>query len=354
MDHTKRQPPEAARGRATPPARRNQARATQQATTQKEEAQARSTERQNASTQRPRPKHKAHTNTHHHTQQPTTRHRSTAHPPHHSTAEKKKEEERREEKGKKNKQGKKRHTRRGEEEKRKENQERGGGQRAPRPKAPRAGKHGKPETGEAHHGARKNSNNHKQGNRSPEGAEQTRRAPRRATGQGEAQQNAPGRPARPTWPEEHTHTHAHGARQWRPPTRKGRCWRPHKTPPSKDGRYGKPDASVTGSTHAHYRSARSRRRTPEGCARNKPIAGPRMGTTRARRGAPTRGHEARRRGTSLAPIKAEGQVPSNNGLRVPPTRAACTTLNEPRHRNRCQAPPNSHSARSNREWRGTS
>ena len=38
---------------------------------------------------------------------------------------------------------------------------------------------------------------------------------------------------------------------------KGRCCRPHETapvhqpsPPSKDGRYEKPDASVTGSTHA--------------------------------------------------------------------------------------------------------
>ena len=44
------------------------------------------------------------------------------------------------------------------------------------------------------------SNTHKQGNPSPEGAEQTERAPRPATGKGEAHENAFGRPARPTRP----------------------------------------------------------------------------------------------------------------------------------------------------------
>ena len=42
----------------------------------------------------------------------------------------------------------------------------------------------------------------------------------------------------------------------------------------------KPDASVTGSTHANHGSARSPRPTPEGPARDNPIAGPRTGTTR--------------------------------------------------------------------------
>ena len=53
----------------------------------------------------------------------------------------------------------------------------------------------------------------------------------------------------------------------------------------------------------------------------------------------TRGHKARQRGTPPATTKAHGQVPSNNGRRVPQTRRACTTRNEPRHENRCQATP---------------
>ena len=53
----------------------------------------------------------------------------------------------------------------------------------------------------------------------------------------------------------------------------------------------------------------------------------------------TRGHEARRRGTPPATTKAHGQVPGNNGRRVPQTRRAHTTRNERRHRNRCQATP---------------
>ena len=84
------------------------------------------------------------------------------------------------------------------------------------------------------------------------------------------------------------HADRHGTRAWRPPTRKGRCWRPHKkapvhwpSPPSNDGRYGKPDASVTGSTNAKHRSASSPRRTPEGPARDNPIAGPQTGTTQS-------------------------------------------------------------------------
>ena len=101
-----------------------------------------------------------------------------------------------------------------------------------------------------------------------------------------------GRPARPGQ-EGRAHAHTHGTRAWRPPTRKGRCWRPHETAPvhppsplSDDGRYGKPDASVNGSTHANHRSAGSPRRTPEGPARDNPIAGPRTGTTRSEPSAP--------------------------------------------------------------------
>ena len=119
------------------------------------------------------------------------------------------------------------------------------------------------------------------------------RATRTATGKGEAHQNAPVRSARPTRPRRHPHAHTHGTRAWRPPTQKGRCRRPHKTAPvhrpsprSQDGRYGKPDASVTGSTDAKHRSARSPRPMPEGAARDNPIAGPRTGTTRSEPSAP--------------------------------------------------------------------
>ena len=43
----------------------------------------------------------------------------------------------------------------------------------------------------------------------------------------------------------------------------------------------KPDASVTGSTHANHRSARSRRLTPEGPARDNPIVEPHTSRTQS-------------------------------------------------------------------------
>ena len=51
----------------------------------------------------------------------------------------------------------------------------------------------------------------------------------------------------------------------------------------------------------------------------------------------TQRHGARQGGTPSATTKAHGQVPSNNGQRVPQPRTARTTHNEPRHANRCQA-----------------
>ena len=215
-----------------------------------------------------------------------------------------------------------------------------------------------------------------------------------------------GRSARPGQ-EGQAHAHTHGTRAWRPPTCNRRCRRQHKTapvhwpgPPWNDRRYGKPDASVTGSTHANHSSAGSPRRTPEGPARDNPIAGPLTGTMRSEPSAPasagasgrhtepgsrpasacpaqppskargrkppgwgkgttvsgkptrapgatgpdkarriTRGHEARQRGTGPATTKAHGQVPSNNSRRVPQTWRARTTRNKPRHENRCQASP---------------
>ena len=69
--------------------------------------------------------------------------------------------------------------------------------------------------------------------------------------------------------------------------------RPHKTapvhrpsPPSNDGRYGKPHALVTGSAHANHRSARSQRPTPEGPAKDNALAGRRTGTARSQPSAP--------------------------------------------------------------------
>ena len=183
------------------------------------------------------------------------------------------------------------------------------------------------------------------------------------------------------------------------PTCKGRCQRPHEialehwpSPPSNNGRYGKPEESVTGSTHANHRSASSPRPTPEGPARDNPIAGPQTGTTRSEPSAPasagasgrhnepgsrpasacpaqppintgakapgmgkrttasgkatgapratrpdearctTRGHEARERGTPPATTRAHGQVPGNNGRRVPQTRTVRATTTQPRPR----------------------
>ena len=169
---------------------------------------------------------------------------------------------------------------------------------------------------------------------------------------------------------------------------------------------------MTGSTHAEHRSARSPRPTPQGPARDSPVAGPRTGTMRSEPSAPAsagagdrhnepgsrpasacptqppskaggasprvrerhhgdgeadpstesnptgrgathqrRGHEARQRGRPQATTKAQGKVPSNNGHQVPQTRAASATRNEPRHRNRCQEAANPHTTNPGQEWR---
>ena len=130
-----------------------------------------------------------------------------------------------------------------------------------------------------------------------------------------------GRPARPGQ-DGRAHAYTHRTRVWRPPTRKGRCRRPHETasvhrpgPPSNDGRYGKPDALVTGSTHANHRSARSPRPTPEGPARDNPIAGPRTGTTRSEPSVPaSAGASGRHNEPSFRPASAcPAQPPSKAG-----------------------------------------
>ena len=125
--NTTQHPPEAAWGRATPPALRHPARATQQATPQEEEAQAGSTEQQSATRHRLPPKHKAHNNAHQHGPQPRTHHPSTAQPAHHGTENEKKKARR--EKGKENRQKKNAGGRRKKRGKKRKKQKRGGGTR---------------------------------------------------------------------------------------------------------------------------------------------------------------------------------------------------------------------------------
>ena len=65
-----------------------------------------------------------------------------------------------------------------------------------------------------------------------------------------------------------------------------------------------------------------------------------------------RGHEARQRGTPPSRTKAHRQVPSSDDRRVPQTRRARKTRNQPRHTNRCQATANPNTANPSQEWRG--
>ena len=60
------------------------------------------------------------------------------------------------------------------------------------------------------------------------------------------------------------------------------------------------------------------------------------------RGAPTRGHEARQKGTLPARTTAREQVPSDNSHRMPRTREARTTHDETRHGTRSQGQPGPH------------
>ena len=151
---------------------------------------------------------------------------------------------------------------------------------------------GKRKKKEANRGGGGQTKDQERGNPSLEGAEQSRKTKRPEEKVRRTKTRPGGRPARPG-EKGRAHAHTHGTRAWRPPTRKGRCRRPHKTalmhrpsPMWNDGQYGKPDTSVTGSTHSNHHSARSPRPTPEGPTRNNPIAGPRTGTTRSESSAP--------------------------------------------------------------------
>ena len=72
---------------------------------------------------------------------------------------------------------------------------------------------------------------------------------------------------------------------------------------------------MTGSTHANHRSARSPRPSPEGPARDNPIAGPRMGTTRSEPSAPaSAGARDRHNEPGSRPASAcPAQPPSKGG-----------------------------------------
>ena len=155
-----------------------------------------------------------------------------------------------------------------------------GNRTAPRPKAPGAGNRGKQETAGAQWEKKKGNKKsprkertktkgQERGKPSPAGG-QAKQEDDTAKGKvGRTKTRPEGRPAQPCH-EAHTHADTHGTRAWRSPARKWPCRCPHKTAPvhrpsspSKDGWYGEPDASVTGSTHTNHRSACSLRPTQE-------------------------------------------------------------------------------------------
>ena len=272
---------EATRGRATPPARRHQARATRKATTHREQAQPGSTERHSAIESRSQQHRRTH---------PTVQNTQTTPAPHNrNTTAGKKQKGSRQKKTNKNRNqgGKKKQREVGGERKKKS-----GGQ------AQDAKAQGTPgwnrRDARDNRGAqkekkkKKHSNNHKQGNPRPEGPSKQRALRDRPQEKVRRTRTDPrGRPARLAQ-QGHAQAHTRGTRAWCPPTQKGRCRCPHKTAPVhrqspslKDGRYGKPNASVTGSTHANNRSARSPTQMLEGPARDNPSRGP----ERVRRGA---------------------------------------------------------------------
>ena len=89
--------------------------------------------------------------------------------------------------------------------------------------------------------------------------------------------------------------------------------------PSKNGPYRKRDASVTGSTHANHRGASSPRPTPEGPAKDNPMAGPKTGMTRSESSAPASvGASGRHSGPGSWPASAcPAQPPSKSGGESP-------------------------------------
>ena len=177
---------------------------------------------------------------------------------------------------------------------------------------------------------KKTNNNHKQGNPSPEGAEQAKSEPRTAIGKVRRTRTRPGGRPAPPGQAGHAQAHTRGTRAWRPPTRKGRCRRPHQTapvhrpsPPLQDGRYRKPDASVTGSTHAKPPQRTQPKTEAGGTRQGQPHRGAPNGydAERAQRPCLGRGqrqaHEPGSRPASTCPAqppsKARGDSPRGGG-----------------------------------------
>ena len=103
------------------------------------------------------------------------------------------------------------------------------------------------------------------------------------------------------------------------------------SPPSNDTRYGKPDASVTWSTHANHRSADSPRTTLEGPARDKPITGPQTGTTDSGPSAPaSAGASGRHKEPGSGPAsRCPAQPPSKSGATAPGVGKGTTASGKP-------------------------
>ena len=146
--------------------------------------------------------------------------------------------------------------------------------KAPRPKAPGAGNQRKQGTKGARRRRRKENKkegggggtrggetkDQERGNSSPKGAGQGRNTERPEENMRRTNTRPGGRPARPGQ-DGRAHADTHGTPTWHPLNRKGRCRRPHEIAPvhrpsplSNDGQYGKPDASVTASTHTNHRT----------------------------------------------------------------------------------------------------
>ena len=299
--------------------------------------------------------------------------------------------------------------------------ERGGGgpedHKTPRPKATRAGKHEMPDTERAQQEKKKGKN--KNPTTTPNRATPALNGPNKPRAhQGRRQEEVrrtktcPGGPPSPTRPRRartRTRTHARdpGVASSVPkgavsPSTQNSPGAPAESPVK---RWMVPETGRVGD-RVHTRKepqARSPRLTPQGPARDNPIAGPRTGRTRnkprapapvgasgrhkepsswpasvkppgwgkaprrpksqpkygerpdrTRCGAPTRRQQARQRGRPPAATKAHGQMRSNNSHRVPQTQTTRTTRKEPRHRHRCQGTPNPHTTNPSQEWRGTS
>ena len=140
---------------------------------------------------------------------------------------------------------------------------------------------------------RKGRNKPKWGNPSAQGAEETKQAHTTATGKVRRTRTGPGERPAPPGRYEHAHAPTQRTRAWRPPSQKGGCFLPDETaqvhvpwPSSKDGRYRKPHASVTGSTHAKLPQRMQPKTDAGGTRQGQPHREHQIGTTRSEPRAP--------------------------------------------------------------------